>query len=172
MGKVPQLKTLLRSFLDLENSSREKSIAIKEMKQSGRETPPPLSLYNQEYIRLKELTESLKTDSTFPMYEGQSDVNRKKNRYKDILPCIYDCQQLFSLYVLTQFIFFDRWQKSSYTFRISWSAGLRLYQCQLCARFLWKSNSLYCISGPTTKHFGWFLANDLGNWSSRDCDGL
>lgn len=89
MGKVP-LKTVLRNFLEhyhkLEASSREKS-ALKEYKQSGRETPPPLSLYDQEYIKLKELTESLKSDPTYPMNEGQSDVNRKKNRYKDILPC-------------------------------------------------------------------------------------
>ena len=91
MGKVP-LKTVLRNFLEhyhkLEASSREKSNAPKEYKQSGRETPPPLSLYDQEYIKLKELTESLKSDPTYPMNEGQSDVNRKKNRYKDILPCM------------------------------------------------------------------------------------
>lgn len=90
MGKAP-LKTVLKNFLEhyqrLETSSRDKAVAIKEFKTSGRNTPPPLSLYDQEYIKLKELTESLKSDESYPMNEGQSDVNRKKNRYKDILPC-------------------------------------------------------------------------------------
>ncbi|KAJ6221069.1 hypothetical protein RDWZM_006881 [Blomia tropicalis] len=89
MEKVP-LKTVLRNFLDhyqkLEKSFSDKKIAIAEIKKNGRETPPPLSLYDQEYIKLKELTEFLKNDPNYPMHEGQSDVNRKKNRYKDILP--------------------------------------------------------------------------------------
>lgn len=92
MEKVP-LKTVLRNFLDhyqkLEKSFSDKKIAIAEIKKNGRETPPPLSLYDQEYIKLKELTEFLKNDPNYPMHEGQSDVNRKKNRYKDILPCKY-----------------------------------------------------------------------------------
>lgn len=93
MGKAP-LKTVLMNFLEhyhkLEASSRDKVQAIKEFKATGRDTPPPLSLYDQEYIKLKELTESLKSDPSYPMNEGQSDVNRKKNRYKDILPCKLD----------------------------------------------------------------------------------
>lgn len=92
MGKVP-LKVVLKSFLDhyqkLETSVEETTAAVKEVAKTGRSTPPPLSLYAQEFLKLKELTESLKNDPSCPMIEGHSDVNRKKNRYKDILPCKY-----------------------------------------------------------------------------------
>lgn len=92
MGKVPLkvvLKKFLNHYLNLETSLQETTAAVKEVAESGRSTPPPLSLYAQEFLKLKELTESLKCDSSCPMKEGHSDVNRKKNRYKDILPCIY-----------------------------------------------------------------------------------
>ena len=38
---------------------------------------------------LKDITESLKSKPGFECSEGEKDVNRRKNRYKDILPCEY-----------------------------------------------------------------------------------
>lgn len=43
--------------------------------------------YHREFHSLKELTEALKTDEYCTCDEGFKDVNRRKNRYKDILPC-------------------------------------------------------------------------------------
>lgn len=92
MGKS-SLRNVLKNFLEhyekLEASLVQSRKAIKEYAESGRSTPPPLSLYAQEFLKLKELTESLKNDVNCPMIEGHSEVNRKKNRYKDILPCKY-----------------------------------------------------------------------------------
>lgn len=92
MGKMPLkvvLKEFLRHYQQLESSLRETTTAIKEIAESGRSTPPPLSRYAQEFLKLKELTESLKSDAHYSTIEGNSDVNRKKNRYKDILPCLF-----------------------------------------------------------------------------------
>ena len=36
---------------------------------------------------LKSFSDSLKTQSDYSCSEGEKEVNRKKNRYKDILPC-------------------------------------------------------------------------------------
>lgn len=44
-------------------------------------------VYQREFASLKELTESLKCDRDYSVSEGLKDVNRRKNRYKDILPC-------------------------------------------------------------------------------------
>ena len=44
-------------------------------------------LYSKEFHSLKELTESLKTQTSHCCKHGLLDVNRRKNRYKDILPC-------------------------------------------------------------------------------------
>ena len=89
MGKTP-LKTVLKNFLDhfhnLETSLQESSNAVRKL--AGSTRIPPLSLYAQEFLKLKELTEFLKSDPSCPMIEGNSDVNKKKNRYKDILPCM------------------------------------------------------------------------------------
>ncbi|XP_064488282.1 uncharacterized protein LOC135400367 [Ornithodoros turicata] len=49
-------------------------------------------LFEAEFQSLKELTESLKCDPKYASTEGQKDVNRKKNRYKDILP--YNCSRV------------------------------------------------------------------------------
>lgn len=52
------------------------------------------------YLSLnQELTESLKCDRKFSCSEGLKDVNRRKNRYKDILPCEF----------LTSGVLFSRW---------------------------------------------------------------
>ena len=95
---MSKLKNILRNFLDhyeaLNTSHRSKLQCIEKSKETGRHSPPPLSLYEQEYLKLKELTEMLKTDPNYPMAEGVSDVNRKKNRYKDILPCKYSADSL------------------------------------------------------------------------------
>jgi len=42
--------------------------------------------YLREFQSLKELTESLRHDPEYACSEGLKDVNRRKNRYKDILP--------------------------------------------------------------------------------------
>ncbi|KPM03249.1 tyrosine phosphatase-like protein [Sarcoptes scabiei] len=90
MGKSSTLRLVLRNFLDhygkLEDSVEKAKQTIKERAESGRSTPPPLSLYAQEFLQLKHLTESLKSDDNYPTIEGHKEVNRKKNRYKDILP--------------------------------------------------------------------------------------
>lgn len=39
------------------------------------------------YQELKQFSENLKTDPAYLSKEGEKTVNRKKNRYKDILPC-------------------------------------------------------------------------------------
>lgn len=88
---MSKLKNILRNFLDhyetLNESHRSMLQCIEQSNETGRFTPPPLSLYDQEYLKLKELTQMLKSDKNYPMAEGVTDVNRKKNRYKDILPC-------------------------------------------------------------------------------------
>lgn len=43
-------------------------------------------IYFQE---LKLFSETLKTLKQYSCSEGEKEVNRKKNRYKDILPCKY-----------------------------------------------------------------------------------
>lgn len=114
MGKS-SLRNVLKNFLEhyekLEASLGQSRKAIKEYAESGRSTPPPLSLYAQEFLKLKELTESLKNDVNCPMIEGHSEVNRKKNRYKDILPCKYisqhTCCTLFISHCLTIYTFIN-----------------------------------------------------------------
>lgn len=49
-------------------------------------------LFEAEFQSLKELTERLKLDPEYACTEGQKEVNRKKNRYKDILP--YDLSRV------------------------------------------------------------------------------
>ncbi|XP_037578323.1 uncharacterized protein LOC119461177 isoform X2 [Dermacentor silvarum] len=49
-------------------------------------------LFEAEFQSLKELTERLKQDPEYACNEGQKEVNRKKNRYKDILP--YDLSRV------------------------------------------------------------------------------
>lgn len=108
MGKV--LKSVLKQFLDhyheLENSQNLTTIARKESAENGYATPPPLSMYDKEFLKLKELTESLKNDPICcPVVEGQSDVNKKKNRYKDILPCKFSHWIVYFCFELSSFVF-------------------------------------------------------------------
>lgn len=49
-------------------------------------------LFEAEFQSLKELTEGLKSDPQYASTEGQKEVNRRKNRYKDILP--YNCTRV------------------------------------------------------------------------------
>lgn len=42
--------------------------------------------YLEQFQSLKELTESLRRNADFQCSEGLKEVNRRKNRYKDILP--------------------------------------------------------------------------------------
>ena len=77
MGKVA-LKHVLKNFLD--HFANLESIH----KLNNNET----DLYHKEFQSLKELTESLKKDPNYSCSKGLEDVNLRKNRYKDILPCM------------------------------------------------------------------------------------
>lgn len=79
MGKA-SLKQVLRNFL----------LMFEEMEKT-REGPEHEDRYLSEFCTLKDLTERLKRDSDprFSCSEGLKDVNRRKNRYKDILPYDY-----------------------------------------------------------------------------------
>ena len=73
MGKS-SLKQVLKSFLD-----------HFDQMESSRESEET-DLYLDEFHSLKDLTESLKRDPEYTCSEGLKEVNRRKNRYKDILP--------------------------------------------------------------------------------------
>lgn len=75
MGKVA-LKHVLKNFLNHFETleSRTKSNSDDD-------------LYHKEFQSLKELTETLKKDPYYACSKGLEDVNIRKNRYKDILPC-------------------------------------------------------------------------------------
>jgi len=79
VGSV-RLKSLLRNFLDHFETLESRH----KLCHSGDDS---VDLYLREFQALKELTESLKTDPNCGSNEGENDVNKKKNRYKDILPC-------------------------------------------------------------------------------------
>lgn len=78
--RVP-LKTILQNFLNhvenLEARVREGDDA-----------------YEKEFQALKSLSESLRSQSEYSCSEGEKEVNRKKNRYKDILPFDHNRIQL------------------------------------------------------------------------------
>ncbi|CAL8114874.1 unnamed protein product [Orchesella dallaii] len=74
-GVVP-LRTILRNILNLIDSFETR---YKE----------GLDSYDQEFQELKQFSENLKTDPSYLCKEGEKGVNRKKNRYKDILPFDY-----------------------------------------------------------------------------------
>lgn len=76
MGKKTSLKQVLRSFLDY----------FHEMEMSHLDPDDARDRYLQEFQSLKDLTERLKRDAEYSTSEGLKDVNRRKNRYKDILP--------------------------------------------------------------------------------------
>jgi len=78
--RVP-LKTILQNFLNhvenLEARVREGDDA-----------------YEKEFLALKSLSESLRNQSEYSCSQGEQEVNRKKNRYKDILPFDHNRIQL------------------------------------------------------------------------------
>lgn len=77
MGKT-SLKHVLRKFLsNFEELEREKTASDND------------NTYLREFQSLKDLTESVKLDTKYSCSEGLKEVNRRKNRYKDILPCKY-----------------------------------------------------------------------------------
>lgn len=82
MGKVV-LKTVLKNFLN-----------HFETLESRRKSNSDDDLYHKEFQSLKELTESLKKNPDYSCSKGLEDVNIRKNRYKDILPC--ECFELFN----------------------------------------------------------------------------
>lgn len=75
-GRVP-LRTVLQNFINHVDS-------IEARRSDGGE-----DLYEKEFQELKAITESLKNRPGFECSEGEKEVNRRKNRYKDILPYDY-----------------------------------------------------------------------------------
>jgi tyrosine-protein phosphatase non-receptor type 12/18/22 len=73
--KVP-LKTILQNFLNHVES-------LETRKREGEDA------YEKEFQSLKLFSDHLKSQEDFTCSEGEKDVNRKKNRYKDILPFDY-----------------------------------------------------------------------------------
>ena len=81
MVKSIRLKSVLRNFLNhFETLESRHKLSIESNDDS-------IDLYRQEFHTLKDLTEQLKSDPNCASDEGENDVNRRKNRYKDILPC-------------------------------------------------------------------------------------
>lgn len=74
-GKLP-LRTILQNFIN--------HVDTLEAKRNEGDDQ-----YEQEFQDLKLLTESLKSRAEYCCNEGEKDVNRRKNRYKDILPYDY-----------------------------------------------------------------------------------
>ncbi|CAG7721392.1 unnamed protein product [Allacma fusca] len=74
-GVVP-LRTILTNFLNL--------VEAYEARRNG-----GLDSYDSEFQELKQFSENLKNDPDHVCREGEKNVNRKKNRYKDILPFDY-----------------------------------------------------------------------------------
>ena len=71
--RVP-LKTVLQNFLNhVEN--------LEARRREGDDA------YEKEFQSLKLFSDQLKCQPEYSSAEGEKDVNRKKNRYKDILPC-------------------------------------------------------------------------------------
>jgi len=75
-GKIP-LKKILQDFL----SHVEK---LEAQRVEGGDDP-----FQREFQSLKSFSDELKTKEEFSSSEGDKDVNKKKNRYKDILPFNY-----------------------------------------------------------------------------------
>ncbi len=71
-GRTP-LKTVLQNFLNHVDS-------LEARKCEGEDT------YDREFQQLKAFSDSLRNNPEFTSSEGELEVNRKKNRYKDILP--------------------------------------------------------------------------------------
>ncbi|KAF2346964.1 Protein-tyrosine phosphatase-like [Trinorchestia longiramus] len=71
-GRVP-LRTVLQNFIDHVDN-------IENQRIDGED------LYEKEFQELKAITESLKSEPGFECSHGEKEENRRKNRYKDILP--------------------------------------------------------------------------------------
>lgn len=77
-GERAPLRTVLQNFLN--------HVETLEKRKNGGDDQ-----YDKEFQELKLLSESLKGMSMYSCKEGEKEVNRRKNRYKDILPCEYIC---------------------------------------------------------------------------------
>ena len=73
-GERAPLRTMLQNFLN--------HVETLEKKRNGGDDQ-----YDKEFQELKLLGESLKGLPSHSCKEGEKEVNRRKNRYKDILPC-------------------------------------------------------------------------------------
>ncbi len=71
-GRMP-LKTVLQNFLNHVDT-------LEAMRNEGEDT------YEKEFQQLKAMGDSLRLKPEYSCKEGEMEVNRKKNRYKDILP--------------------------------------------------------------------------------------
>lgn len=87
-GERAPLRTVLQNFLN--------HVETLEKRKNGGDDQ-----YDKEFQELKLLSESLKGMSMYSCKEGEKEVNRRKNRYKDILPCEY-----FVLVITCYLIFF------------------------------------------------------------------
>ena len=76
-GERVPLRTVLRNFLN--------HVETLEKRKNGGDDQ-----YDKEFQELKLLGESLRGVSTYSCGQGEKEVNRRKNRYKDILPCNRD----------------------------------------------------------------------------------
>jgi len=75
-GERAPLRTVLQNFLN--------HVETLEKRKNGGDDQ-----YDKEFQELKLLSESLKGMPMYLCKEGEKEVNRRKNRYKDILPCKY-----------------------------------------------------------------------------------
>lgn len=73
-GERAPLRTVLQNFLN--------HVETLEKRKNGGDDQ-----YDKEFQELKLLSESLKGLPMYSCKEGEKEVNKRKNRYKDILPC-------------------------------------------------------------------------------------
>ena len=73
-GERAPLRTIIQNFLN--------HVETLERRRNGEDDQ-----YDKEFQELKLLSENIKTLPLFSCDEGEKEVNRRKNRYKDILPC-------------------------------------------------------------------------------------
>jgi len=73
-GERVPLRTVLQNFLN--------HVETLEKRRNGGDDQ-----YDKEFQELKLLGESLKGMPMYSCSQGEKEVNRRKNRYKDILPC-------------------------------------------------------------------------------------